>query len=217
MSTEALSDVNGYGVHASRPTAGVVGRLYFCTTHSLAYRDNGSSWDTLTVAAGGGGGLAQSFVGYDAAGASWETLTTFRCYYKSITLASAAQFQSIDVYLRPSTDNTALFGVMIADDNSGAPGHLIASGGGASHYLSNSSSMPGAARWLSIPVGAYLGAGTYWIGFESNGTLFDVAYDGSGNDQYFTASVFTLTGPYPSAWAITTGTRKYSIRASILS
>ena len=80
-----------------------------------------------------------------------------------------------------------------------------------------SSAPAAAAGRLDRMLGAHLAAGTYWIGFVTASARFDVAYDGSGADQYFTASVFGATGAYTSAWAITTGSRKYSIRASILS
>lgn len=50
MSTEPISDVIGYGVAASRPAAGIAGRLYFPTDVSgTLYRDNGTSWDTISL------------------------------------------------------------------------------------------------------------------------------------------------------------------------
>jgi hypothetical protein len=39
-------------VAASRPVAGVVGRLFFASDTGAAYRDNGTTWDTLVVAPG---------------------------------------------------------------------------------------------------------------------------------------------------------------------
>ena len=50
MST--LASVIEYGVAASRPTAGIPGRLYFASDTGYGYRDNGSSWDTI-VSPGG--------------------------------------------------------------------------------------------------------------------------------------------------------------------
>jgi hypothetical protein len=170
--------------------------------------------------AAGGGSISQAYVGYNTIGASWETLTARRVYLKQITLASDTQLMSIDMYLRPSTDNLTGLRVMVLTDNAGAPDVLIAQGSGTRDgdiYLSNSASMPGAGRWLSIPLGVYLPAGTYWIAFVSSNAFLDVAYDGSGSDQYFTPSGYYATGAYPSAWAITTGARKYSIRAGTIS
>src|SRR6185295_5138556 len=53
--SEPLSDVNGYGVFASRPAAGLRGRLYWASDTGAAYRDNGTTWDTLIAGAGGSG------------------------------------------------------------------------------------------------------------------------------------------------------------------
>lgn len=56
LSAESLlSDVIGRGVTGSRPAAGVAGRLYFDTSTSILYRDNGSSWDSVEGSSGGGG------------------------------------------------------------------------------------------------------------------------------------------------------------------
>jgi hypothetical protein len=45
------------GIHASRPAASAVGKggLYSCTTHSLVYQTDGSSWSTWANLAGTGG------------------------------------------------------------------------------------------------------------------------------------------------------------------
>lgn len=200
-----VAKINGVAVTGT-PSSGQV---------PTATSSSAATWQTPS----GGGGLSQSFIGYNTAGGSFETLTAKRAFFKSVTLAATSTFQSIDVYMRPSTDNVGGISIMICADNSTAPGVLLAGNSSAANgfYLSNSASMPGAARWVSIPIGATLAAGTYWIGFMSDQTVYDVAYDGSGSDQYFTASLFLVTGAYPTAWAITTGTRKYSIRASILS
>ncbi len=53
MST--LASVFGYGTVASRPAASVAGRFWYGTDTSLMYRDNGSTWDTLTLAGAGTG------------------------------------------------------------------------------------------------------------------------------------------------------------------
>jgi hypothetical protein len=127
-------------------------------------------------------------------------------------------FQSIEVHLRPHVDNVTALIVTICADNSNAPGQLIAfnamslSGG---LYLNNSSTVDANARWLSTPMTPTLVAGDYWIGFMGQNGNIAVAYDATGSDQYFTASVMAATGAYPSAWAITTSANKYSIRASV--
>lgn len=183
---------------------------------------DGTGVYSVPPGSGGGGGLAQSFVGYNTIGGTWTTLSNFKYFLKQITLVAASTFTSIDAYLRPSTDNIALrWGATVLSDVAGAPSVLLAGGEFVETYLSNSASMPGAGRWLSIPVGAHLAAGTYWIGVggSTGAGNFDMANDGSGSDVTFVVggSNFYITGAYPSAWTITTGSVKWSIRASILS
>lgn len=50
MST--LASVFGYGLLSARAAASVAGRFYYATDTTFVYRDNGSSWDTLSVGAG---------------------------------------------------------------------------------------------------------------------------------------------------------------------
>lgn len=50
MST--LASVFGYGLLSARAAASVAGRFYYATDTTFMYRDNGSTWDTLTVGAG---------------------------------------------------------------------------------------------------------------------------------------------------------------------
>lgn len=49
--SEPLSDAFGYGTLAARSAARIVGRLYYATDTSALYRDNGTSWDTLSLGA----------------------------------------------------------------------------------------------------------------------------------------------------------------------
>lgn len=60
--TVALSSdlLKAADTHANRPAANTVpvGALYSCTTHSLVYRSDGSSWATWATLGGGGGGGA---------------------------------------------------------------------------------------------------------------------------------------------------------------
>jgi hypothetical protein len=47
--TEWTNDFIGRGVAASRPAAGIKGRLYIATDTNAISRDNGTSWDAITV------------------------------------------------------------------------------------------------------------------------------------------------------------------------
>jgi len=81
------------GDHASRPAASAVGSggLYSCTTHSLIYQTDGSSWTTWATLGGGGGG---STVGDDAILGSGDITTSSTTFVDltgaSITLTTGA-------------------------------------------------------------------------------------------------------------------------------
>jgi len=194
------------------------------TDTALVLHPDGSGgivWGT-DATGGGGGGLGHSFVGYNTVGGTWTTLVSKRQYCKQITLAADSLVASVDIHVRGSTDNISGVLVAVLTDNAGSPGVLVAGSttestahGGV--YLSNNGSMPSAGRWFSMPVGVWLTAGTYWICFMVDTTLWDIANDGSGSDVWFGPGQFIITGGYPSAWSLTTGSVKYSIRASILS
>jgi hypothetical protein len=171
----------------------------------------------IGAAGPGGGGGTGSFIGYNTAGGSFVGMTAHRVYCKKVTLAGDTQFHSIDAYMRPTTDNITGIHATILADNSNAPGGLVAAVGVAINefYLSSSSSMPGTGRWVSIPMGAFLGAGDYWITVQMPNANVGIAYDGSGGDKHFTASGFYATSAYPSAWSITTTTDRFSIRARV--
>lgn len=167
---------------------------------------------------GSGGGLAHSYVGYNVAGGTFTTVTGNRYYCKKVTLAATSVFTSVDVYVRGVTDAVTAAGVAVLSDLAGSPDILQAGAIIPSSflYLSNSASMPTAARWLSYPIGIKLAAGDYWLCVTFNNGNVALANDASGTDVTFTASSFLITGAYPSAWALTVGSVKYSIRAGIL-
>ncbi len=203
--------VQGTGANtAAKLSAGSAGKVL--TSHGAAAA---LTWETP----GGGGGIAQSFIGYNTVGGTFLQTVDERYYNKKVTLASAAQVLSVDVYCRNATDNFTGVWAIITADNSNAPGVLLGLNFITPIYLSNTASMPSAGRWLSIPCTSYLAAGDYWLGVAFSGTTNpEIAKDGSGSDQYFTLTgSMKATGAYTSAWAITTSTDKYSIRASILS
>jgi hypothetical protein len=64
----SLTGIMSNGGYASRPTAAVAGRLYFCTDNGNTYQDNGSSWDLVSVA---GTGIA----GTEPPSTGWTTTT----------------------------------------------------------------------------------------------------------------------------------------------
>lgn len=48
-----LSNIIGRGTLAARPAAGTAGSLYYATDGPALYRDNGTTWDALTLASSG--------------------------------------------------------------------------------------------------------------------------------------------------------------------
>lgn len=175
----------------------------------------------IPAGSGGGGGstgLAHSYVGYNVAGGTFTTVTGNRYYCKKVTLAATSVFTSVDVYVRGVSDAVTAMGIAVLSDLAGSPDILQAGAIIPSSflYLSNSASMPTAARWLSYPIGIKLAAGDYWLCVTFNNGNVALANDASGTDVTFTASSFLITGAYPTAWALTVGAVKYSIRAGIL-
>ena len=180
------------------------------------------------AAGGGGGGIAQSFVGYNTIGGTWTALTNLRWYLKQITLSATSTFTSIDVYLRVNSDDfQSAYAVSVLTDNAGSPGSLLGLNTVLDPYLSIAATTPGPGGWRSIPMGVNLVAGTYWIGFQpygsggGNAAHADMANDGSGSDVTFTTVTNPyLMGAYPTgggSYVPTVGSVKWSIRASILS
>jgi hypothetical protein len=220
------------------------GALYSCTTHGLVYQSDGSSWTTWATlgggavaaddvsitdsggyftgtdveaalqelgAGGGGGGLTQAYVGYNTIGASEETLTANRQYAKKITVASACFVSSVDMHIKGNGSNVPFLMAFVADDNSSTIGNIIAVGNtptGNSYFLNTT------YRWISVPVGVYLAAGDYWVGFMGS-TVVTIHYDTGGSDRYMTQGG-TWFGDGDRATQ-TDSTRKYSIRANTFS
>lgn len=187
------------------------------TDDTLVLAPDGAGGVEFRAEAAGGGGLSQAYVGYNTVGGSWETPgVNAKVYAKQVTLAADGLIGSIDAYIRVgSTTYGKPPSAAIYTDVTGAPGLVIAAGNMDPGILYGSV----AGRWYSVPMGVWLTAGTYWIVIRSsdNGgaALIDVAYDGSGTDRTATG----VDGAHKdwASYSPTTGTVKYSIRASVLS
>lgn len=165
---------------------------------------------------GGGGGVTHAYLGYNTAGGSLEAMVQYRMYCKKVTLSADGLLASIGAYVEDDgATHVASLAVALFDDNSNAPGKVIGYAGISADVTFIPLTTYG-QRWVDMPMGKWLTAGDYWVGVfgVSNSTALRLAYDGSGSDQYFTAG---------GAWVadatfhtITTGSRKYSIRASVI-
>lgn len=208
----------GIDTHANRPAGNAVpdGSLYSCTTHGLIYKSDfaGNSWATWATL--GGGGLTHSYVGYNTVGGSWEGMTNQRFYNKKITLATDGLLTSISAYIKGNNQGGVVsFAAQITTDATG-PKYLIAAivGPTWSSFIDKAAD----PRWYHIPMGVWLTAGDYWIGFSnmtnSGSEQTQLAYDGSGSDPIFTSGGAWATEG--DQYANTDSTYKYSIRASII-
>lgn len=177
---------------------------------------SGLSLSAGSLTATGGSGLTQSYIGYNTIGGSVEQATAGRQYMKSVTLAADSQLLSIDAYMSGQVDNFTSLAAVVLTDAAGVPTLLIGAAQAPSILMTNSTSgFPDPARWLSIPMGIYLTAGTYWIGIAFGNNYFNINYD-SGADVYQANTAGYVAGAHASLTQ-TTSARKYSIRGNILS
>jgi hypothetical protein len=169
--------------------------------------------DISIAASSSGGGLTQAYEGYNTIGGSTETDgVNSRVRAKSITLANDCLITSIGAYIKSAAGTVSIGGVALYTDSSG-PDKVIA--------FSERTLMSTAAnfRWVDMPLGAWVTAGTYWIAIRTTdlggAQLAQIAYDGSGSDR-------TATGQ-PASWydwagwgAQATSSNRYSIRANTI-
>jgi hypothetical protein len=189
------------------------------TDTSLVLAPDGAGGVEFRAETGGGGGspMSRSFVGYNTIGGTWTAVVADRHYMKKITLATDSLLSSIDVHLRSNANAITGLSPILTTDAAGVPDHLIippyGRGNGMVFQETSSGAQPG--RWVSFPIGVWLPAGDYWIGFLCTGAGVDVANDGSGSDVYWTSGGSYASGTYYNSGK-TTGSVKYSIRGSLI-
>lgn len=166
----------------------------------------------------GGGSMTHSYIGYNTAGGTTETMTTRRVYATKVTLATAGLITSIGAYCKSDgADHVGGLAVGVFSDNSGTPNLLIAKSPvvNTDSFLETAAATT-TARWLHVPLGFYLTAGDYWLAVGDMGANPNVIHkDGSGADRYYTSG-----GNWIADWGFytpTTTTSKYSIRADFIS
>ena len=179
---------------------------------------NGVKW---AAASGGGGSLTHTYLGYNTAGGSTETMTQNRVYMKKITLSTGQTILSIDAYLTGQAgDHVGGLGVAVFSDSTGSPLRVRkqAPAVSASVLLESATSTP-VARWIGVPINYYNDSGgsqDVWIAVQDVSPFPNViAYDTSGTDRYYTAGGAWMTDA--GFTTVTTGTNKYSIRADVVS
>jgi hypothetical protein len=172
--------------------------------------------ETGPLGAGGGGGLTQAYVGKNAIGASNEVFVTRRHYMKSVTLANDCLITSVGAYTGQAgggaIENMNSF---VMADSAGTPTQLL-SYNLSSLALNNYLEGAGDYRWLELPIGLWVPAGTYWIGvvsFRTSTVALRLSYD-AGADKISTAAGDWIQDG--NASTVTDSTKDYSIRANTI-
>lgn len=217
------SDGSSWSTWATLSGTPTASGVSFTPAGSIAATDVQAAIEEVASEATGGGGLTQAYEGHNSIGATTETATVSRTYVKKITLAEGRLLASVDIYLKQLTaaQAFAVAGVLY-DDVSGEPVHLMAVSGDPNQAINpyRVSGVAGDARWLSMPMGVWLPAGDYWIGFriltQAQATVY---YDAAGgSDAYWDAggNSFYTDAPDTSGTVYTRNdtTRRYSIRAN---
>ena len=170
-----------------------------------------------------GVGLSQSYAGTNSIGGTFEAMTSRRVYAKQVTLANDCLVTAIEAYVDGGTAESKVdsLSVAIYSDAAGTPDSIVAYSVNptSSVALDDTSGAGGntTGRWLGVPMGKWLTAGTYWIAVASLDSLTEgqrIAYAASGSDRYYLAG-----GDWFTDWgfsAPTTSTRDYSIRANLV-
>lgn len=180
---------------------------------STKYLDGTGAWSV--PAGGGGGGLTQAYAGYNTEGGSFESAgVNSKVYAKQITLANACLIPSIGAYISSASGSAFGPAVALYSDNAGTPDKFL--GGPDEGVLVN---LNATARWVDMPLGIWVPAGTYWLLVRTTdqgaSVVCQIAYDGSGSDKTAqgTANVWPDWSNFTSA---TTTSNKYSIRANTI-
>lgn len=177
----------------------------------------------ITAGGGGGGGITQAYVGYNTVGGTFDSgWSGGRWYTKKITLANACLLTDIELHVQQTSDTAVgQYHFALWDDNGSgtAPNSLlsvVSSDTDVSLVLEDTSTGPRIARWVSLPVGRWLTAGTYWISWFLENTALSVAYDDTGTDDIWMGPAGGQMGDW-GLWSTGTATdRCYSLRANTI-
>lgn len=203
------------------PSSGALDVTDGTTTVTGATAIDFTSGATVTNNAGvaevaiAGSGASHSYVGYNTAGGSTQTMTRYRQYMKKVTLSSDGFIMNIGAHIKPSvTVNVMGFTVALLSDNAGTPNEII---GYVPWHAVFSALFDNSFSWVSVPVNVWCTAGDYWLAVMDigGGSRLDIAYDGSGADKYYAVGNPWMSGA-DGGYTATATTKKYSIRASVL-
>lgn len=165
-------------------------------------------------------GPQATYLGYNTVGGSYEAVSGTNYYAKQITPTQSGIIMSMGAYIKGDGTHAATIGTQIVADSSGAPSGTVlhatiapySSGSAALNTFISST-----ARWIDIPVGLYVTAGTsYWLVFAlgdggggGNGAM-NIAYDTGSDYKWAPGSTYYIRDASPS---YSNNSRKYSFRA----
>lgn len=163
------------------------------------------------------GGITQAYAGYNSIGGSSTAATANLIYLKKVTLAADCTIASIGAYVKQNTGGATLtIAVGLYTDNSGAPLYVVG-GSFITIFGQITSGVAGSARWVDVPLGAFVAAGDYWIAFQMSNVNWDVYYDGSGSDRTIAPNSTPQLADYGgNIYTDTTTSNKYSLRANTI-
>lgn len=196
------------------------------TDDTLVLAPDGAGGVEFRAEAGGGGGITHTYLGTSTIGGTAVTVTQDDAHTKAITVPSGGGLlTSIELYVKTNAANVGFaWAAMLYDDNgSGKPVHLLQAVFTPSWVLNmyRVSGVAGDARWVSLPVGRFLPAGTFHIGFEikSSAGNHNVYYD-AGSDWRWGKGGNTFLSDAPdtsgTVYTLVNSTRDYSLRAGLL-
>jgi hypothetical protein len=162
--------------------------------------------------------LAQSYVGYNAAGGTTDAVGSgaWKQVFKRFTLSQPALVSSVDAYVKGNAANVATLFASVWDDNAGVPGKIVALGPAGERLAASTNdqlfnaAFTATARWVAVPVGVYLPAGTYWLAING-GSFLTLHYDSGGSD-YTASEVATW---FNETSTKTNSSRNYSLRGTV--
>jgi hypothetical protein len=165
---------------------------------------NGTTWISLGVITGGGGGGTIPF-GATSNGGSDDTGDANYMETSSATLLSGpGTIQSLSIYINTAAGHLRL-GICDSTGTGGGPGALLAT----------TNAFVPTTGWntANVITPVALAAGTYWLAFLTDNNGLHIAYAASGTDDYYAFTYGAMPATYsttPLNWAAT-----YSIYATL--
>ena len=186
-----LSNVILRDTLANRPAAGTAGRLFYDSTNSILYRDNGASWDNVEGTGAAGGFIAKRYLNKPAGNITRATNTVgaFSTAWQipSVVVASGQNvLLDICATFNKTTANDVMFAVLrgstqLASWNTTNLGSTVSITGRFTWIDEN----PGAGTYTYEVQGALFTTGTLTV-YQTN-----VNTDSTGGSSLFVAEVYT--------------------------